>query len=227
MTNRQINLIKDALLTVERRELEALKSLDEESFEPSQAYCDSMQRLIRKETHWTRPFTRNKKRKTMTSILAATLLLALMLSVSAIREPIVKYLKNAYEKFTHFFFEEDSSEYDAIIETVYIPTWTPEKFIETPIVKTSTCISYQWDKNESYIFFSQKVTGIDSLHLNTELEDYTPVERNGQTYYCNESVDVCCFIWTVDSYTFNLTCHKMEKDDILKILDSIQPVPSS
>ena len=227
MTNRQINLIKDALLTVERRELEALKSLDEEGFEPSQAYCDSMQRLIRKETHWTRPFTRNKKRKTMTSVLAATLLLALMLSVSAIREPIVKYLKNAYEKFTHFFFEENMSEYDASIETIYIPTWIPEEYLEMSSSKTLNHIKHQWNKKDSYILLSQKVTGIDSLHLNTELENYVPIERNGQTYYCNESVDVCCFIWTVDSYTFNLTCHKMEKDDILKILDSIQPVPSS
>ncbi|MBR7098599.1 MAG: DUF4367 domain-containing protein [Clostridia bacterium] len=227
MTDRQINLIKDALLTVERRELKALKSLDGEGFEPSQAYCDHMQRLIRKETHWTRPFVRNKTRKTLTLLVAATLIIASLLSVSAIREPIVKYMKTAYEKFTHFFFEEDSSEYDTIIETSYAPTWIPEEYLETSVEKTLTHIRYKWDKNDDRIFFSQKVIGINSVHLNTEMENYTPMERNGQIYYYNESVDVYCYIWTIDNYAFNLVCENMEKDDVLKILDSIQPVPSS
>ena len=227
MTDRQINLIKDALLTVERRELKALKSLDGEGFEPSQAYCDHMQRLIRKETHWTRPFVRNKTRKTLTLLVAATLIIASLLSVSAIREPIVKYVKTVYEKFTHFFFEEDSSQHGSVITTEYTPTWIPEEYHETSGIKTSLYIKYQWIKNQDRIFFIQKVIGIDSLHLNTEMENYTPMERNGQIYYCNESVDVYCYIWTIDNYAFTLVCENMEKDDVLKILDSIQPVPSS
>ena len=227
MTKQERQLIEEALLTVERRELKILKSLDGGDFEPSQAYRDRMQHLIKKETHWTRPFVRTKTRKTLTLLVAALLIIGSMLSVTAIREPIFKYIRNTYEKFTHFFFEEDSTEYDAIIKTEYAPTWIPKEYLAVAVEKTPLCINYQWNKNKSSIHLRQKVIGIDSLHMNTELENYTPVERNGQTYYCNESVDVYCYIWTIDNYAFNLTCHKMEKEDVLKILDSIQPVPSS
>lgn len=227
MTDQQICLIKDALLTVERCELKVLKSLGGESFEPSQTYCDHMERLIRKETHWTRPFVRNKKRKALTLLIAAALILSTLFSVSAIREPIIQYIKETYEKFTHFFFEENASEYDAIIETEYAPTWIPEDFLEISVVKIPTYVDYQWNENDSSIFFCQKVIGIDSLHLNTEVEIYTPIERNGQTYYYNKSVNVSCYIWTIDNYSFNLTCENMAEDDVLKILDSIRPISSS
>lgn len=227
MTKQERQLIEDALLTVERRELKILKSLDSGDFEPSQTYRDRMQRLIKKETHWTRPFVRTKTRKTLTLLVAALLLIGSMLSVTAIREPIFKYIRNTYEKFTHFFFEEDSSEYDAIIKTEYAPTYIPKEYLNTSISKTSTHVKYQWNKNNARIFFNQKVIGIDSVHLNTEIENYTPIERKGQIYYCNESIDVCCYIWTIDNYAFSLVCENMEKEEALKVLDSIQPVPSS
>ena len=224
MSEHQIQLIKDALLTVERRELEALKSLEGESFEPSQAYHKNIQQLIRKETHWTRPLLRTKKRKLLTILVAALLILSSLFSVSAIREPIIEYIKTAYEKFTHFSFEEEVQQYSDIIETEYSLQWIPEDYLTLLVEKTPNCINYQWEKNNYYIFFTQKIIGIDSLHLNTEKENYTVLERNDQTYYYNQTQNTYFFIWTYDNYTFNLICENMEMDTILKILDNIQPV---
>ena len=225
MTEHQIQLIKDALLTVERRELKALKNLEGEAFEPSQTYRESMQCLIRKETHWTRPFVRTKKRRILTVLIAALLILSSIFSISAIREPIIEYIKTAYEKFTHFFFEESTSQHVDVIETEYTLQWIPEEYLVISTEKAPTGINYCWKNNTSYISFKQKISGINSLHLNTEKENYTPLERNGQTYYYNKSIDVHCFIWTYDNYAFNLSCSEdIDMDTVLKILDNIQPV---
>ena len=224
MTEHQIQLIKDALLTVERRELKALKNLEGEAFEPSQTYRESMQCLIRKETHWTRPFVRTKKRRILTVLIAALLILSSIFSISAIREPIIEYIKTAYEKFTHFFFEESISQHDDVIETEYTLQWIPEEYLVISAEKAPTGINYCWKKKNSYICFRQKISGIDSLHLNTEKENYTLLERNGQAYYYNQTQNTYFFIWTYDKYTFNLICENIDMDTVLKILDNIQPV---
>ena len=227
MSEHQIQIIKDALLTIERHELKALKSLEGEGFEPSEAYRQNMQRLIRKETHWTRPFVRTKKRKFLTILVAALLILSSLFSISAVREPIIEYIKSAYEKSTHFFFGEDSSQYADVIETEYMLTWVPDDYTLLSSSKTAFEIRCHWTKGEYYIKLNQSSVGVDSLHLNTEKENYTRLERNGQTYYYNQSIDVYCFIWTIDNYTFNLTCQNLDMDTILKILDNIQPVVDS
>ena len=225
MTEHQIRLVKDALLTVERRELKALKSLEGKTFEPSQAYRQNMQRLIRKETHWSRPFVRTKKRKLLTVLVATLLILSSLFSISAIREPIIEYLKKAYEKSTHFFFEENASQYNDVIETEYTLTWLPEEYSVPTVSKTRSSISYYWNKNNSYIRFNQKTTAINSIHLNTEKENYTPLERNDQIYYYNKSIGSYFFIWSYENYTFNLSCSEdIDMDTVLKILDNIQPV---
>ena len=77
------------------------------------------------------------------------------------------------------------------------------------------------------MLFTQKVIGIDSLHLNTESENYALLERNGQEYYYYQTQNTYFFIWTIDNYSFNLACENMEIDDVLKILDNIQPVVNS
>lgn len=224
MSERQIQIIKDALLTIERRELKALKSLEGESFEPSQAYRRNMQRLIRKETRWTRPFVRTKKRKLLTILVAALLILSSLFSISAIREPIIEYIKEVYEKCTHFFFEEKVQQQNDVIETEYTLQWIPADYLVISVDKVPTSINYRWNKNDSYILFTQKVIGIDSLHLNTEEENYTLLVRNGQEYYYNQTQNTYFFIWSCDNYTFNLSCENMEMNDVLKILDNVQPI---
>ena len=224
MSEHQIQIIKDALLTIERRELKALKSLEGESFEPSQVYRQNMQRLIRKETHWTRPFVRTKKRKFLMVLVAALLILSSLFSISAVREPVIEYIKTTYEKCTHFFFEEKVQQQNDIIETKYILTWIPDEYTLLSSSKTAFDIRYQWTNGKNYIKFNQTSISVDSLHLNTEKENYTLLERNGQEYYYNQTQNTYFFIWTYDNYTFNLICENMEMDTILKILDNIQPV---
>lgn len=224
MTKHQKEVIAKALLLIEWRELMALKSLEGESFEPSQAYRESMQRLIRKETHWTRPFFRNNKRKALTALIAALLIFASLFSISAIREPIIQYVKTIYEKCTHFCFEEDSAQYETVIETEYKPTWIPKGYQLCIRKKETYEIRSEWKNDNDYIKFTQTPIGVDSLHLNTEAENYSRLERNGKTYYYNQTQNAYFFIWTIDNYAFNLTCENLEMDDILKILDSIQPI---
>mgnify|MGYP003309236791 CR=1 FL=1 len=104
MTNQQIKILKESLLLIEQQELETLKNLTTEKISPSPAYCKNMERLIQKEKSWRWSLVKTKKRRLLTIIIAALLIFSSIFSVSAIREPIIEYVKSVYEEFTHFFF---------------------------------------------------------------------------------------------------------------------------
>lgn len=225
MTEQQKEIIKKALLTIERHELKMWKTVNCIDITPSPEYVKAMDKLLKKEKKMQRQFFKNKKRKLLTILIAALLIFSSIFSVSAIREPIIEYVKNVYEKFTHFFFDKEPGTLFSDIEDEYIATWLPNSYSLTSCIKLPADIRYQWDNEDSFIKFDQSILGIDSVHLNTEKENYTCLDFNNQLYYYNKSNQTYFFIWTTDDYAFNLTCSEsVGWDNILKILENIKPV---
>ena len=126
MTNNQIALIKEALLEEELAEMAVIDALPDEEIAFTEKYKIEMQKLLskhKKRTHNTDRFIP----KRLVGVLAAILItLALMMSISAIRKPIVEFIVNVYDGFIGIFVEVEGNEGSTPSETIeveYMPSY--------------------------------------------------------------------------------------------------------
>jgi hypothetical protein len=225
MTEQQKEIIKKALLTIERHELKMWKAVNCIDITPSPEYVKAMDKLLKKEQKMHRQFFKNKKRKLLTILIAALLIFSSIFSVSAIREPIIEYVKKVYETFTHFFLDEEIPNTKSSIKTEYSVTWLPDEYIKNLDINQEAYIQHGWNKNEAYLIFTQHINGVDSIHLNTEQNAFSILEIGNQLYYYNNFDGNYFIIWTTDDYAFSLKCSEsVGWDNILKILENIKPV---
>ena len=92
MTNNQIALIKEALLEEDLREMAIIDALPDEEFVFSEKYKKEMQKLLIKHKKYTHTANRFIPKRLVGVLVAILITLTLMMSISAIREPVVKYL---------------------------------------------------------------------------------------------------------------------------------------
>lgn len=225
MTEHQINLLKDALFELERRELQQLKCVKSDSFEPSDRYQNSMDRLLRKEKRIAWQLIRTKKRKLVALLIAALLIFSLTFSISALRDPIIEYAVSVYETFTHFFFAESPDTNQSPITTEYTLTHLPDDYEESLYLKNEGYIQRQWKKGDAYLSFTQSIKAGSSVHLDTEESPVEMLETENQLYYYTKSKGMYFFIWTTDDYAFHFTCgEEIGWENILSILEGIKPM---
>ena len=128
--NKEIKkLLKEALLEEELAEMAVIDALPDEKVVFSEKYKIEIQKLLNKH----KKYTRNANRfipKRLVGVLAAILItLTLIMSISSIREPVVKFIVNTYESFISIFVEEDEgAKPPETIEKVYLPSCEIDEF---------------------------------------------------------------------------------------------------
>lgn len=193
-------------------------------YEFSEHFNKKMDKLLRKIEHNSVYPTLKLSKRILTVVAAILILLAGLMSVSAIREPVVNFIVKEYETFMEFFFSGDTSER---IEYEYVLSEIPEGF--DLVTQTSDYdVVYAEYKNETTgdeIVFSQAVTddlalSIDNEHgtISNELVNDTEVciyeHENGKYFQAN---------WTLQTYSLTLTYYgNIEKDAFLELVESIK-----
>ena len=162
--NEGLRKLKEALKEINKWEYENLHLDALEEVIPSIRYQKRMERLIRrqKQPYWRYVNTIGKRVAVFAVSIA--LAVALSLSVSAVREPVVKFFINVYEKFVEFFYDEnDIARVPDTIESVYTLSYVPEGYElkSCDIADLGTRIVWT-DGNENKIFLC-KVSWMDIL----------------------------------------------------------------
>lgn len=146
--------------------------------------------------------------------IAATLLIVFgcSMTVSAVREPIVSFCMNTYEKFTEFFFDaSDIEKAPSTIETVYTLGYVPEGYeISSELVERYRA-NFVWkNRNGDPIEFKQyTLDGI--LHIDHEQSDIHLIEENGIYIYFKEAYGLKTYYWSTNEYRF---CLKITDDNV-------------
>ena len=127
------------------------------------------------------------------------------MTVSAAREPVIKFYTNIYEKFAEIFFREDDiANAPHTVETVYILGTIPDGYAIDCFIIDDLATDMTWkNKNGDRIVLSQGVlTG--SFIVDTEESDFDIIERNGKRFIYAEKYGSKCFFWNSEESEFSL-----------------------
>ena len=228
MTNNQIALIKEALLEEDLKEMAIIDALPDEEFVFSEKYKKEMQKLLnrhKKHTNSTNRFVP----KRLVGVLAAILItLTLMMSISAIREPVVKFIVNVYENFISIFVEEDEGvKTPETIEKIYLPSYEIRGFhIQSTKNYDITAIT-NWinDDNKIVILEQSILEDYYQAFIDNESMDYRMINLNTCETYYTEKNNNYCFVWSNGEYMFKMKFpNTIELYEIKKIIESMEIV---
>ena len=228
MTDNQIKLLKEALLEEDLREMAIIDALPDEEFVFSEKYKKEMQKLLIKH----KKYTRNANRfipKRLVGVLAAILItLTLMMSISAIREPVIKFIVNVYENFISIFVEDEGAKPPQEIEHICLPTDGIQGYSIQSSYNQGKISSTVWiNENNEVIFLEQSILE----------NNYQAFLDNESTYYKTTIVDIYEIfyieknssfgvVWSNGEYMFKMlfpnTIEFEEIEDIIRSFETVE-----
>lgn len=219
-------LLKQAVAAYVEEEMTRLPS-DEEigvhQFSPE--FERKMEKLLRHEHRPHRILLHSTGKRVAVLAAVIALLAASMLSVGAVRESIVSFFTEVYEEFTAIIFEQPEEtgrtyEADSIdaIEVTYIPEGFELKSESKNDVESR--MEYVDDRGNR-IIIRQTLNRNTQRTIDTEGVESEEVfiQSHKGIYFENKGFGT--LIWNDDTQVFYISS-KLQKDDILKIAESIQ-----
>jgi len=219
---------KQALFDVQNEECERLEA--ELALHPvhvSPEFEQKMERLIRAQRKPFYRYTNTRGKKAVLALAAAFILMAtLMFSVSAIREPVMRFFVQAYETFSRVFFHQQETEdqFPATLETLYMPTWLPEGYQLDESMTVAIDSFYSWTFSNAdgrEIKFEQFIIANTALGIDTEGVPTEEVFVNGHPglFYSNKGISN--LTWNDGRFGFYLT-GPIPREDLQRIAQSLE-----
>jgi len=217
---------KQALFDIQTEECELYaKDTRPVTFSPS--FERKMDRLIRAQRQSYYPLINRPYKKALLALAATFILLTTMVfSVSALREPVVRFLVEVYEKFSLVFYHqeaEEAAELPATIETYYAPAWLPEGYALDDDEQTEDAILWftqkYIDASGDEILFMQFIISSGAL-IDTENIQAVEVKVHGYSglFYSNKEIQN--LVWNTGQYGFRILGPVTEAD-LLRMAESI------
>ena len=188
----------------------------------SKRYKRNIERLFSGKTKNHPKFFNTVGKRIAACVAAAVIVFSGTMSISAIREPVIEFFTNMYEKFVEIFFDgENVSGAPTEIETVYTLGYVPDGYeLESSValnVKTKTIWSY--DENE--IILSQYLL-TNGLTFDNENSNFQIIVVSDFEVAVIEKNKIKLFYWNSERYAFNLTVPKeIGNDECVKIIESL------
>ena len=215
-------MIRKAFAEIMDRRIEQIPII-EHTFSP--AFEERMQRLIRAQSKPYYRFVNTNTKKVVLALAAAFILLVTMVfSVSALREPVVRFIIEVYEKFSTVFFHDGGEEVTlpTTLEVVYEPSWLPEGYVFDDAMTMAFDISrISYFIKDSDTIVLQQDTAATGLNFNTEGIEIQSASVRGEDAILYRNKDTWTLIWNDGQYAFNLS-GPVEKGDLLRIAESLQ-----
>lgn len=182
----------------------------------SDKFNKRMQKLIKsqKKAYWCLVNTAAKRVAII--FLAIFTMFTAAFSVKAIREPVVNFIMEIYETFTHYLFEGDTTN---TISKEYSITELPDGYIQTNKFRNENLITTIYEKTaHNVIEFTQTTTKHAQIHIDNEHESVYKDIVNGIEINISETLDIKHVFWIKDNYYFDITCYGDISIDTIKEL---------
>lgn len=201
--NEGLRKLKEALKEINKWEYENLHLDTLEEVIPSPRYRKRMERLIKrqKQPYWK--YINTVGKRVAVFAVSIALAVALSMSVSAVREPVVEFFVNVYEKFVEFFYDEnDIARAPDTIETVYTLGYVPMGYELVSCEIGALVTRFVWtNQNGERISFSQGLLSEYSL-LDNEDSNYEIIYMDDIPVAYFEKGDVRHYYWNSNEYRF-------------------------
>ena len=223
MTDKQLAIVKEALMEADLREMAIIDALPDEEITFSEKYKNAISKLMNNTRRSARSFS-----KKATVILVAVLTsLILMISVSAIREPILNFLVDIYDNYIKVTVD-NKDEKESVIEAPSYPSYMIEGYTLDYVNNLESLIMTRWKNgNDEIMNLSQYINsdGTD-VHINNQGVSYNDVVlKSGLKLYYSASHGYYEFYWVDGKYFYIFSCPEdIELSEIEKIIDSMEPM---
>ena len=215
-------LIHKALGEIMDRRVEAIPVI-EHTFSPE--FERRMERLIRtQEKPYYRLVNTNAKKAVLALAAAFILLITMVFSVSALREPVIRFIVEVYEKFSTVFFSnhEDALAPPTSLETNYEPSWLPEGYaLEDAMTMATDYLRMDYyAKGSDYIVLQQYALS-NGMNFDTEGVEIQSALIHGKAAIMYQNKGTWTLIWDNELYGFTLSGPE-GAEDILRIAESLR-----
>ena len=159
--------------------------------------------------------------------IAAAMLIAFgcSMTVKAVREPVVEFFANIYEKFVEVFFgEDDIAKAPNTIETVYTLGFIPDGYEMDRFFIGRDTTNMTWkNENGDRLVLSQGILK-GSFIMDTEESNYHHIiEWNNKKIACTEKYGTKNFFWNSDEYEFSLIISSnISEEEALALIESLK-----
>ena len=188
----------------------------------SEKFIKRMDKLIRAQRKSYYKFINTTAKRAAVIFAAIITLFTASLSVKAIREPVVKFIKQVYETFIHYTFEGDTVE---IITKEYTITQMLDGYEQFDKLTSENTIATTYkNKLGDTIIFTQMTTeySIGYFVDNESGEQYTETVDDIEIEF-KEWYDTKTAIWANDGYVFSIDCiGNISFEDIKQIIRTIK-----
>ena len=190
----------------------------------SEEYLRDMKRVLSKSKN---PIHRcfNSVGRRVAGIAAALLIaFSCSMTVKAIREPVVEFFVNIYEKFVEIIFgEDDIAKAPDTIETVYTLGFIPDEYEVDRFIIDDSATSMLWRNAQGdMIVLSQGVLE-GSFTVDVEKSDFDIIDWNGIRIAYTEKYGIKSFFWNSEEYEFSLTISSnISEEEALALIESLK-----
>ena len=209
-----------AFTEAERLDNASLPSEDEIQWNFSKKFRQSMDRLIRKNNRIQLSTRRTVTKSLLAAIIVIIVTFIGLMSVSAIREPIIDFVKKVFPQYNEITLNKGSVLPVDTIETEYTLTYLPEGFKLETYQKDDCGIFAVWrNENGEEVTFSQ-----DILNLNVSVDTehgYEELNINGYPAYFIYYEQNAILSWSDGEYCFTLNVPINYKDEIITMSENV------
>lgn len=187
----------------------------------SERFNKRMEKLIRLQKKVYYNFVNTAYKRVAIICVVLLTMLTTACSVKAIREPIVNFIKQVYESFTHYSYDGDTTEKITKEYTLKFP----DSFEQTNITKNKSLISIEYTNSLGDIIeFSQMTTEYSTGYfVDNENGDIKTENINGIEVEFKERYDTKSAIWTQNGYVFVIDCYgNISYDTIKRMIESLE-----
>ena len=195
---------------------------DEDSidFTFSEKFIKRMDKLIRAQRKSYYKFINTVAKRAAVIFAAIITLFTASLSVKAIREPVVRFIRQVYETFIHYTFE---GEIQPKIKKEFFIKTLPDGFIQHDKIESDLAITTIYVNDNNTIKFTQQSTNNANHFFDNESGTLTKVTISGINVDIYESENIKHAVWTDEGYFFKLTCiGEINIDSVTMMIESIQ-----
>ena len=221
--NAGLKKLKEAFREINEWEYENLHLDTLEEVIPSTRYRKRMERLIKrqKQPYWRYVNTVGKRVAIL--VVAIALTSALPMGVSAVREPVVEFFVNVYEKFVEFFYDEDDiARAPEEIEKVYTLGYVPEGYeLEQRVVFDKRVKTIWKNSLGETIVFSQLL--FENFHsMDSEFSNYKRITIFDIDIAFIEKNNNYSFYWNSNEYAYSLIItENVTLEECIMLIESI------
>ncbi len=216
--------LKEAFRESYTLSFESIRIIPESSF--SDEFERKMNKLItaRRNPLWN--YVNSAAKKAAAIFIGIIIIGAAGMSVKAVRDPVIQFVKTIYEKFISVTFDGDTTD---MIQTVYKITSIPDGFhlSEKEISDSKVYYSFN-DKNGVAITFAQHTSEYGQLTFDNEnsVSNEIQIDDLSVTIITNtKDKNFKYAFWENEGYIFELTCFaELTENEFIEIIRSVDVI---